>query len=110
MSTLGRLAEERAAEYLRARGLTILARNWRSRFGEIDLIARDGATLVFVEVRARSSRSHGGAAASITAAKQRKLTATAHQYLARVGLDAPARFDAMLIEAEGEISWIRDAF
>jgi len=110
VSTPGRLAEDRAAEYLRQHGLTILARNWRCRFGEIDLIARDGTTLVFVEVRARSSRSHGGAAESISAAKRRKLTATAHQYLARVGLDTPARFDALLIEAEGHIDWIRNAF
>ena len=67
MNNRGKDAEARAARYLEGRGLTIVERNYRSRYGEIDLIARDGATLVFVEVRARASNTFGGAAASITA-------------------------------------------
>ena len=110
MNPLGREAESRAAEYLRAKGLKILERNWRCRFGEIDLVARDGPTLVFVEVRARASRTHGGAAGSISAAKRRRLTATANYYLSRCRSDEPCRFDALLIEAEGRIEWIRNAF
>ena len=106
----GEQAEKRAAEFLRDRGLMILERNWRCRFGEIDLVARDGDTLVFVEVRARGSRSHGGAAESISTAKRRRLTATANQYLARARRQVPCRFDALLIEAEGRIEWIRNAF
>ena len=110
MNERGREAESAAATFIERRGLRILERNWRCRFGEIDLIARDGATLVFIEVRARSSRSHGGAAESISAAKRRKLIATAHQYLARSGLDTPCRFDALLLEPQRDIEWIRDAF
>lgn len=110
MNPLGREAESRAAAFLRAQGLNIIERNWHCRFGEIDLVARDGETLVFVEVRARGSRSHGGARGSISAAKRRRLTATASYYLARRRIDEPCRFDALLIEAEGRIEWIRNAF
>jgi putative endonuclease len=106
----GRDAESRAADFLHAQGLRIVERNWRCRFGEIDLVARDGGTLVFVEVRARASRSHGGAAESISTAKRRRLTATANFYLARCRIQQPCRFDALLIEAEGRIEWIRNAF
>jgi putative endonuclease len=65
----GARAESVAALFLEARGLTIVARNFRTRRGEIDIIARDGATLVFVEVRLRRSQSFGGAGASITSAR-----------------------------------------
>jgi putative endonuclease len=106
----GREAERQAAELLEDRGLRILERNWRCRFGEIDLVARDGSTLVFVEVRARTSRSFGGAAESIGFAKRRKLIATANLYLAARRLDAACRFDAVLIEADGRMRWVRDAF
>lgn len=110
MNETGRQAEERAAAFLRGRGLSIVERNWRCRFGEIDLVALDGETLVFVEVRARASRTHGGAAESITAAKRRRLAAAAKQYLARRRSDRPCRFDALLIESEGGIAWLRNAF
>jgi len=106
----GRQAEALAATFLERHGLRILARNWRCRFGEIDLVAAQGAELVFVEVRARNSRSHGGAAESITAAKRRRLVAAANLYLARAGSDMPCRFDALLIEAHGRVEWVRDAF
>ena len=110
MNRLGREAESRAAEFLRARGLNIIERNWHCRFGEIDLVARAGETLVFVEVRLRASRTHGGAAESISMAKRRRLTAAANSYLARRRDERPCRFDALLIEAEGRIEWIRNAF
>ena len=106
----GAAAEELAAGYLAARGVEILERNFRCRMGEIDLVARDGDTLVFVEVRMRRSSAFGGAAASIDRAKQRKLVATARYYLA--GRDSPprCRFDAVLIEGAGtpRIEWLRD--
>ena len=110
MNSRGRQAEALAATFLERQGLRILARNWRCRFGEIDLVAKHGAALVFVEVRARSSRSHGGAAESITAAKRRRLVAAANLYLTSTGLDTPCRFDALLIEAHGRVEWVRDAF
>lgn len=110
MNEAGARAEALAASFLEARGLTILERNWRCRFGEIDLIARDADTLVFVEVRARSGGAFGGAAASIDRAKQRKLAAAATLYLARVGSSTPCRFDALLVSGARAPEWIRDAF
>lgn len=111
MNNRGKDAEARAARYLESQGLAIVARNYHCRYGEIDLIARDGATLVFVEVRARSSNAFGGAAASITTGKQQKLTRTALHYLAGAGRTPQCRFDAMLLSGDnGPVEWIRDAF
>lgn len=94
----GARCEEAAARFLEANGLTIVGRNFRTRRGEIDLIARDGEMLVFVEVRLRSSAAFGGAAASITGAKQARLVAAAGAYLARLGSEPPCRFDAILFD------------
>jgi putative endonuclease len=107
----GKDAEARAATFLESHGLHILVRNYRSRFGEIDLIARDGEMLVFVEVRARSSNAFGGAAASITSAKREKLRRTALQYLASAERTPQCRFDAVLLgNSASPIEWVRDAF
>jgi putative endonuclease len=105
----GIAAEALAADFLRGRGLVIVARNYRCRLGEIDLVARDGATLVFVEVRLRGSAKFGGALASITPAKQRKLVAAAGLFLSRYGRAPPCRFDAVLLDAlEPErIDWLK---
>jgi putative endonuclease len=104
-------AEALAAAFLEARGLKILARNYRCRLGEIDLIARDGPTTVFVEVRRRASQSFGGAAASITRAKQLKLLKAARHYMSRLRTLPQCRFDALLIEGDPpRIEWIRNAF
>lgn len=102
-------AEERAARHLEAQGLKLLARNWRCRFGEIDLILRDGATLVFVEVRARGRGDYGGAAESITAAKQARLQRAAAAYLAQSRHHGASRFDAVLLDGE-RLTWLRGAF
>ena len=111
MNDRGKDAEARAATFLESHGLHIVARNYRSRYGEIDLIARDGTTLVFVEVRARGSNTFGGAAASITAAKREKLTRTALHYLASLNRSPPCRFDAVLLGGNNSaIEWLRDAF
>ena len=80
MTSSGARAEGLAAEYLMRQGLAIVARNFRTRFGEIDLIARDGRTLVFVEVRMRRSPEYGGAAESITPRKRARLVAAARGY------------------------------
>ena len=80
----GRAAEAIAAEHLSGHGLAIVERNVRSRHGEIDIVARDGDTLVFVEVRLRRPGRFGGAAGSITAAKRARMTAAAGEYLARL--------------------------
>lgn len=106
----GDAAEARAAAFLEARGLRIVERNYRCRFGEIDIIARSGATLIFVEVRARTSEAFGGAAASITAAKRKRLLATAHHYIARQQTQAACRFDVVLLSGtDRRIEWIQDA-
>ena len=111
MSERGRDAEDRAATFLQQQGLILIERNYRCRLGEIDLIARDGNTLVFVEVRMRSGTSFGGAAASITAAKRRKLTLAARHYLAGTRKMPPCRFDALLITgAAHTMEWIKNAF
>lgn len=110
MNSGGRDAEDAALAWLTEHGCRLETRNYRSRFGEIDLIVRDGPVLVFVEVRKRSNGAFGGAAASITATKRNKLLATARLYLAGLGREVPCRFDAVLLDGGGQIEWIRDAF
>lgn len=106
----GAQAEALAADFLARRGLAIVERNWRRRCGELDLIARDGDTLVFVEVRLRTRGDFGGAAASITAAKRARMVAAAGHYLAGLGRTPPCRFDAVLLDAldPARIEWIPD--
>ena len=109
-SVAGAHAEDLAAAFLAARGLTIVERNFRCRLGELDLIARDGKTLVFVEVRLRTRRDFGGAAASITAAKRARIAAAAGLYLARMPRPPPCRFDAVLFDAldPARVEWLKD--
>ena len=106
----GARAEAMAAEFLVARGLVVIERNWRRRCGELDLIARDGETLVFVEVRLRTRADFGGAAASITAAKRARLAAAAGHYLAGLDRTPACRFDAVLLDAldPKRIEWLRN--
>ena len=107
----GEAAEQFAAEFLQRQGMQITARNYRCRFGEIDLIALDGKTLVFVEVKSRRVENFGGAASSITQVKRDKLLRAARHYLAQHGNAPPCRFDAVLIRGEPpQIEWIRNAF
>ena len=111
MNEAGARAEELVAELFRRAGLRIVARNWRCRHGEIDLIAQEGRTLVFAEVRYRASSRFGGAAESITDAKRSRLVVAAGLYLAgRPQTDC--RFDVLLLDAlhGGSIRWIRNAF
>ncbi len=109
--TAGRTAEELAARFLEARGLVILERNFRCRAGEVDLIARDGRTLVFVEVRLRAGRAFGGAAASVDARKQAKVLRAAGFYLANRP-EQPCRCDVVALDrlVADRIEWIRGAF
>ena len=108
----GAHAEALAANFLTQRGLTIVERNWRRRFGEVDLIARDCDTLVFVEVRLRRRSDYGDAAASITPAKQKRLIKAAQLYLVRFRQAPACRFDAILLDAldPARIEWLRDVF
>lgn len=107
----GAEAEELAARFLARQGLEIVARNYRTRFGEVDVVAREGATLVFVEVRARAWSAYGGAAASVDARKQRRLVAAARHFLARLGAEPACRFDVLTLQGtQSSPAWIRGAF
>ena len=115
MSTrdIGQRGEERAARFLQKQGLVVIARNVSCRGGEIDLVCRHGTSLVFVEVRLRRSATYGGAAASITASKQRRIVLAARHYLAaHSSADCDCRFDCVLLEGDDDsaIVWERDAF
>ncbi len=107
----GARAEALAAVFLERQGLTILERNHRCRGGEVDLICRDGSTVVFVEVRLRSTKAHGGAAGSITPSKRRRLILAARHWLAGRP-EMPCRFDAVLLECldANAIEWVKNAF
>lgn len=111
MNDGGKIAEELAAAYLQQQGLTLLASNYHCRFGEIDLIMRDGDEIVFVEVRLRSNTSFGGAGESITSAKRQKLIRTANHYLMQHS-ETPCRFDAVLLNSLSftGLQWIKNAF
>jgi putative endonuclease len=104
----GDAAEDAALAHLRKQGLQLVERNFRCRGGEIDLVMRDGATVVFVEVRARASDSHGGAAASVTPAKQRRLILAAQTWLQAQPDTPPCRFDVVTLDG-GRMQWLRNA-
>jgi putative endonuclease len=111
---LGDEAEAHALAHLQGQGLRLVERNYRggprSRGGEIDLILRErDGTLVFVEVRSRGGSGHGGAAASIGAAKMARLRWAAQHYLLRLPVLPPCRFDVVAID-KGCIDWIPGAF
>lgn len=112
MKALGDEAEDIACAYLQSKRLKLLERNFRSRFGEIDVICLDRSTLIFVEVRMRSSSRFGGAAESVTPAKQKRLIQTAHQYLQAHGHRGGCRFDVLLLNgaAPHAVEWIQNAF
>jgi putative endonuclease len=108
-------AEKLAATFLAERGLKLVTHNYHCRFGEIDLIMTDAKTLVFIEVKLRSSSQFGGAAASITPQKQQKLILTAQHYLqqhVKNQSQTACRFDAILMNKTDmqNIEWIRNAF
>ena len=114
---LGDAAEDRALAHLQARGLQLVSRHYRvargprARGGEIDLVMRErDGTLVFVEVRSRGAGDFGGAAASIGATKRRRIILAAQHYLLRWSAPPPCRFDAVLIDGQGRVEWLRDAF
>lgn len=121
--THGDRAEQLALDYLQARGLRLLARNYKTAGrggGEVDLIMVDGRrssplpleeTLVFVEVRQRRTSQHGGAAASITATKRRRIVFAAQSYLKRYCTPPPCRFDVVAIDGDlATLEWMEGAF
>jgi putative endonuclease len=113
---LGRSGEDAAVEYLERLHFRILARGFRLLRGEIDIVARDGETIVFLEVKTRMSSDYGPPEEAVTAAKQRQIRRIAEGFLAkhRIGPDVPCRFDVLSLFIEGRsaprIRHIRDAF
>ena len=109
----GDAAEDRALAFLRGRGLRLVARNYRTPGrggGEIDLVMREpDGTLVFVEVRKRSTRAYGGAAASVSFGKQRRIIFAARHFLLRLPQQPACRFDIVSMES-GALQWMRAAF
>jgi putative endonuclease len=98
---LGKTGEDLACRELEKRGYAIVARRYRRRGGELDIIARDGATLVFVEVKARDGRAFGEAAEAVTAWKRRRIAQLALDYMMRHHLSgAPCRFDVVSIHLD----------
>ena len=113
---IGDDAESLALAWLQRQGLVLVQRNYRlaggpyARGAEIDLILRErDGTLVFVEVRARSSAGHGGALASVDARKQQRIVRAAQHYLLRLPVLPPCRFDVVAVEA-GRVQWVKAAF
>jgi putative endonuclease len=111
---LGEIGENLACQELERRGYSVVARRYRRRGGEIDIIALDGETLVFIEVKARDSHGYGLAAEAVTAIKQRRLAAVALDYVVRHHVhDCPCRFDVVAIQLTSkgpEIELFQNAF
>ena len=105
----GLAGEQRATEYLQSRGMVLLEQRYRSPFGEIDLVMRDGDTLVFVEVKARANADAGMGLAAVGQRKQAKLVKTARQYLSQYACDCTARFDVIELTKDG-VQHIINAF
>jgi len=112
--SLGKMGEDLACTELERRGYAILARRYRSRFGEIDIVANHEETIVFVEVKARDGDEFGGGAAAVTAWKQRRIAQMAIDYVARHRLhDRPCRFDVVTVEftdGEAKVEVFQSAF
>lgn len=109
----GRIAEAEAAEYLARQGYELLEQNVETEAGEIDLVAREGETLCFIEVKARKDASYGPAIEAVPRRKQQKIIRAAALYLAVSGLEVPCRFDVLAMDRTGD-GWtytlVRDAF
>jgi putative endonuclease len=112
--SLGRQGEDLACAALEARGYTILARRYRRRGGEVDIVALDGPTVVFVEVKTRRGSRYGVGADAVTIGKRRRIVATATDFLARHGrLASPCRFDVVAIDMAADrpvVELYRNAF
>lgn len=113
MKGLGKEGEDLAERLLKKKGYSILERNFRTSFGEIDLIARDGETIVFVEVKTKREDLFAMPFESVTRKKREKIRKVALAYLRRLGKEMPARFDVLSLVVRGgecEVEHIRDAF
>ncbi len=109
----GQQTEQACCRYLQQQGLKLVEKNYRTRGGEIDLVMRDGDTLVFVEVRYRNSRAYGGAVESVNYSKQQRIMKTAQHYCQQHNIDQPIRIDIVGMhngEADSyEFEWLQNA-
>ena len=107
----GKPAEDRALQYLQDQGLTLLARNWRCKLGELDLVMRDGDTVAVIEVRSRGRADYGSAAETVNHHKQVRIVRATKLWLMRRPelLEQPLRFDVVTLDA-GRLDWRREAF
>ena len=113
MNTLGKEGEALAVEYIRKKGYRILERNYRTFSGEIDIIARDGDTLVFVEVKARADHAFGYPFEAVDRRKREKIRKVALGFMKALKKEVPARFDVLsisMINGRGSVEHIKDAF
>lgn len=112
--TLGKQGEEIALQYLKDKGYTILERNWRNSHKEIDIVAKDGDTLVIVEVKTRHTSTFGEPYEAVTQVKERLLVSAANSYICKFNMDCDTRFDivSIILPQKGEpiIEHIEDAF
>ena len=107
---LGRVGEDKAADFLKKQGFKVTERNYKNAFGEIDIIAKDGEYTVFIEVKTRTGDAFGAPSEAVDARKRQKYAKVAKAYLAYKGLlDCACRFDVIEIE-DGKINHIKDAF
>lgn len=106
----GEHSEQLACDYLLQQGLQIKDRNFRCKYGELDLVMEESSTLVIVEVRFRKSDKYGGALESITRKKQSRIIAATQYYLMKNKLSNAIRFDVIALSNNTEINWIQNAF
>lgn len=109
----GEQSEQHACDFLIMQGLTLVKRNFRCLYGELDLIMKDGKTLVIVEVRYRKNAKFGSALESVTRSKQLKIIAATEVYLNTLPSDddlMPMRFDVVGILGDGDLQWVKNAF
>lgn len=113
MKNLGKKGEALAVALCRGKGFNIVEKNFRTPFGEIDIIARDGSILVFIEVKARTGDDFGAPFEAVTRRKREKIKKVALSYMKRFKKEVPSRFDVISISMQGEkpdIEYIQDAF
>jgi putative endonuclease len=106
----GENAEEQAHDYLLKKGLKSVCRNYRCKFGELDLIMMDHHSLVIIEVKFRKTDKYGSALECVTRTKQSRIVAATHHYLSTHPVDCPIRFDVIAISGDSKIEWVQNAF
>ncbi len=106
----GEKSEQLACDYLLKQGLQLIDKNFKCKYGEIDLIMNDSETLVIIEVRFRKTNKYGGALESISQKKQSRIIATTQYYLSTHKVNSPIRFDVVTMSNDTDINWIKNAF